>query len=122
MHSEQWIIDAQKTLHVSAEAAASYAKAKELLLEDVNAFLTSHPRLAWLIGGNPLTMMYDHHRNHIDFLSTVFTFQSFDLLAKTLPWVYRTYHAHGFSYEYFPVELDAWKRAIGKHLPPRSSR
>ncbi len=118
MNAEQFLTEAQKALHVGAAAAASYVEARDVLLDEVNAFMTAHPQVSALIGGNPLGMMYDNHRNHIDFLSTVFKFQSFDLLAKTLPWVYRSYRAHGFSFDYFPVVLEAWKSAVNKHLPP----
>jgi methanogenic corrinoid protein MtbC1 len=91
------------------------------MLDEVNTGLSAHPQISALTGGNPLDMMYDNHRNHIDFLSIVFKFQSFDLLAKTLPWVYHTYRAHGFSFDYFPAELEAWKSAIKKHLTPSVS-
>jgi methanogenic corrinoid protein MtbC1 len=45
-------------------------------------------------------------------MTTVFKIGSYELLARTVPWVYRAYRARGFSYDYFPVELAAWKHAV----------
>ena len=80
MNSEQLLMDAQKTLRIGAEAAASYVKARDVLIDEVNTRMTEHPQISSLIGGNPLSMMYNNHRNHIHFLSTVFKFQSFILI------------------------------------------
>jgi len=60
-----------------------------------------------LIGYNPLRMMYDNHLNHARFMANVFRFNAYTLLVKTVIWVYRSYHSHGFSFDYFPVELAA---------------
>ncbi|HBJ75247.1 MAG TPA: cobalamin-binding protein [Syntrophaceae bacterium] len=65
--------------------------------------------------------LQDNHRNHIDFMSTVFQFNSVELLVKTVPWVYRSYRAHGFSFDYFPLELESWKNAIKKYLDPAAA-
>jgi len=121
MNSEQFLMEAQKTLRIGTEAAASYVKARDVMLDEVNTRMAEHPHISSLIGGNPLSMMYNNHRNHIYFLSTVFKFQSFDMLAKTLPWVYRSYRAHGFSFDYFPAELEAWKEAVKKYLPSEAA-
>jgi len=60
--------------------------------------------------------MYDNHRHHALFMANVFESNDFNLLATVLPWVYRTYVNQGFSYDYFPVELQAWQQAIQHHL------
>jgi len=65
--------------------------------------------------------LQDNHRNHIDFMSTVFQFNSVELLVKTVPWVYRSYRAHGFSFDYFPLELESWKNAVKKYLDPAAA-
>jgi methanogenic corrinoid protein MtbC1 len=116
------IQDARKSLQISPEAAALYRSMKDSLLDHVNASMTEHPRIADLIGGNPMSMMRDNHSNHLDFMSTVFEFNSFELLVKTVPWVYRSYHAHGFSFDYFPPALEAWKNAVETFLTPEASK
>jgi methanogenic corrinoid protein MtbC1 len=49
-------------------------------------------------------------------MAAVFLLPAPSLLPKIIPWVYRAYAAHGFSYDYFPVELDAWMRAVRSHI------
>lgn len=121
MGRERLIKEARESLQVTPEATAHYIKAKDVLLDEVNTQMTAHPQIAALTGGNTMSMMQDNHRNHIDFMSTVFQFNSFELLVKTVPWVYRSYRAHGFSFDYFPLELESWKNAVKKYLDPAAA-
>lgn len=101
---------------VSPDAAKSYEKAAERLVNHVNDELEANPKILGLIGVNPLDLMRNNHSNHAAFMTTVFKIGSFELLARTVPWVYRAYRARDFSYDYFLVELAAWKHAITKYL------
>ncbi|MGC8779200.1 MAG: cobalamin B12-binding domain-containing protein [Candidatus Caldatribacteriaceae bacterium] len=112
---------AQEELHVSQEATSAYEKTKEILLHMVNEKLTEHPHLAELLGSSPLQMMYDNHHNHINFMINVLKLNGFEMLTRIVPWVYRTYHMRGFSYEYFPEELKAWQSAVEKVLDKKSA-
>jgi len=118
MELKQLIKDAQASLMVAPDSTSHYIQARDTLQDEVNTVMTTHPHIAVLIGGNAMSMMHDNHRNHIDFMATVFQFNSFEMLVKTVPWVYRSYRAHGFSFDYFPLELEAWKQAVKKHLNP----
>ena len=110
------LISASKLPKVSAEAAEEYLKAIDKLLDHVNEQMESNPKISELIGRNPLDLMRDNHRNHAAFMSTIFSINSCELLARTIPWVYRAYHARGFLYDYFPAELIAWQIAIHECL------
>jgi methanogenic corrinoid protein MtbC1 len=99
---------------VSADAAKAYEKSAERLVNLVNDDLEANPSILELIGNNPFDLMRNNHSNHAAFMTTVFKTASYELLARTIPWVYRAYRARGFSYDYFPVELAAWKRAVGE--------
>ncbi len=116
MTREQLIENAKQSLRVRLETAIRYSQARDAMLDEVNAAMAAHPRINALIGGNPLQMMYDNHRYHVDSLAATLQFCSFTMLAKILPWVYRTYRGHGFSFDYFPLELTAWKKAVQKHI------
>ncbi len=107
---------------VPKQAALAYRAARELLLETVNDALARNTRIRELIGGNPLELMYANHENHHRFMSNVFHLGLYELLVKTLPWVYRTYHAHGFHYDYFVSEIDAWMLAVTARLDSDSAR
>ena len=97
---------------IPSEATEIYAASANSLVAKVNSLLDRHPQRDELIGRNPVTLMHDNHRNHVDFMTTVFRLNSYELLARTLPWIYRAYHARGFSYDYFLEELRAWKIAV----------
>lgn len=113
---EDLIIKAQEELKISSASTAAYIDKKEILLEFVNKELGRHPRLDELLGQNPLQMMYDNHSNHINFMINVFKLNNFEMLVRIVPWVYRSYHAHGFSYDYFIEELNVWKKANTANL------
>jgi methanogenic corrinoid protein MtbC1 len=49
-------------------------------------------------------------------MATVFSIGNYELLAKTVPWVYRAYRGHRFSCNYFPRELEAWMAAIRNRI------
>lgn len=119
--TEDLIRDTQKSLRIRPESASLYRNSRDALLDTVNSLMTALPEITGLIGGNPMSMMRDNHSNHLDFMSTVFEFNSFELLVKTVPWVYHSYVAHGFSFDYFPLELKAWKTAVQKLLSPEAA-
>jgi methanogenic corrinoid protein MtbC1 len=82
----------------------------------VDAALDSEPDIHELIGHNPLRIMYENHNHHAHFMATVFSVGNYELLAKTVPWVYRAYRGHRFSCNYFPRELEAWMAAIRNRI------
>ncbi|WP_333570742.1 cobalamin B12-binding domain-containing protein [Thermodesulfobacterium commune] len=118
---EELIREAEKVLPVSFEAAEEYEKHKDLMLNFVNTKMSKRKDIFSLIGGNSLQMMFDNHRHHVNFMINVFKFSMFELLVRMVPWVYRSYHNHGFTYDYFLVELETWKKAIKKFLSKPSS-
>lgn len=116
MTKEQFLESAKKLLKIRPESASGYVCARDAMVDQVNAEMTAHPDISALTGGNPPAMMYSNHRHHVEFLSTVLQFGRYEMLANMLPWVYRAYRSHGFSFAYFPLALEAWKKAVIKHV------
>lgn len=117
----QELLSAARELpQVSQSAIDEYAHNRAVLVARVNARMEAHPAVASLTDGSILVMR-DNHANHALFMETVFRMNSPETLARTVPWVYRAYRNHGFSYEYFPTELRAWIEAIGTHLSAESA-
>lgn len=106
---------------LSPDAARAYENAADRLADRVNGELEANPQIREIIGDNPLEIMRNNHRNHAAFMTTVFKLNAYDLLARTIPWVYRAYHARGFSHDYFRMELAAWKLAVEQLLDSASS-
>lgn len=110
------LLDTQQLADFPPEAAVAYRRLSKAMLKDVNDTLSSRSDIQELIGSNHIDMMLDNHDNHVNFMATVFLLPAPSLLTKIIPWVYRAYAAHGFSYDYFPVELDAWIKTVNRHL------
>ena len=101
---------------VSLAAALEYQNQMEPMRWQVDTALSERPDIMSLIGRSPLEMMKANHRYHVQFMATVFRLNAYNLLPRIMVWVYRSYHSHGFSYDYFPVELAAWKKAVSAQL------
>jgi len=106
---------------VSPQAAEEYEKKAENLIEKVNDSLEHREDVRQLIGKNPLKKAFENHKHHARFMTNVFKLNDYELLIKTSVWVYRTYHRHGFSYDYFPVELQSWMEAVKNGLEKESA-
>ena len=121
MTAEEMAAEARALTPIPAKAAAEYAARQDDLVSFVNRRLGEDSVARRLIGAAPLRVMHDNHRNHVAFMSTVFRLNHFELLAETVPWVYRSYHARGFSYDYFPTALRTWIEAVGLALSPANT-
>lgn len=121
MTLEDLVEDAASVPNVPADVAARYRALSDELIARVNASLLARPDFSRLTGANPFEVMCANHAHHAAFLSDVLALGQHRLLARTLPWVYRSYRARGFSFDYFPVELEAWIGAIEACLPPADS-
>lgn len=120
---ERLLQESQKLLHnISQKALEEYIQKQEIMTEYINEKLSADPTIKSLIGGNPLSMMYDNHRHHILFMHNVMHFRHHEMLVKTILWVYRAYKNRHFSYDYFPLELKTWIEAMEKYLPLEEAR
>lgn len=106
---------------IPESSARAYHEHLTFLLDRVNKELASRQDLSSLIGQNPPEAMFDNHRNHAVFMDNVFQLSLFSLLIDIVPWVYRAYNNHGFSLDYFPVHLRAWKEALRESLDPEAA-
>ncbi len=114
---DEIIEDANTLPLVPLKGIAAYQENISEMKKYVDDKLTSHSDINKLIGNNPIRVMYDNHANHSAFMLTVFTLGNYELLVKTVFWVYRAYAAHNFLYDYFPLELKTWIEAINKYIP-----
>ncbi len=106
---------------VSLKSATAYHVNISDMLTYVNSKLTTTPDIYTIIGNNPLGIMYDNHKHHAAFMTTVFSISNYELLARTVPWVYRAYSAHGFQFDYFLIELKAWISANNEYLDKKAA-
>jgi MerR family transcriptional regulator, light-induced transcriptional regulator len=106
------VIESSTGLRVSLAAAQVFSVNAERLANLVTAHIEGDPRTPVLIGFNQPSLMRDSHNNRASLLKFVFRHNAWELLVRTVSWEYRTLHARGCFYEYFPIEFAAWKRAV----------
>lgn len=118
---EEMLRELSELQAVPESSAKAYHEHLTFLVDRVNKKMAFRQDLGSLIGQNPMNIMFDNHRNHAVFMDNVFQLGLFSLLPHIVPWVYRAYGNHGFSFDYFPLHLGAWKEALQEILDPEAS-
>lgn len=106
------VIESSARLRVSQAAAQVFSGNAERLANLVSAQMEADPKVPELVGAYHAGFLRDTHQNRASLFEFVFRFNAWEILARTVCWEYRTQHARGCSYEYFPLEFAAWKRAV----------
>ncbi|HIJ80094.1 MAG TPA: cobalamin B12-binding domain-containing protein [Desulfuromonadales bacterium] len=109
---KECIADISHLPAVPPRSAELYSAAGRRMLEQVSRELMACPDIQDLIGDNPLQMVEMGLQQHYQIMQTILKLNSFDLLARMAPWIYRVFHSRGFSWDYFPLELKAFKNAL----------
>lgn len=102
---------------VPPEEARLYAAHRADLVAFVNRVMRARKDLPDLTGGAPWELVAANHDHHGRFLADVMRFGRYPLLSAVVAWAYRAYRARGFSYDYFPAHLSAWRMALAEILP-----
>jgi len=105
-----------KVQPVSASAAGEYAQWQYSIQNTVSEALAKYDSIHDLTGNCPPEVLVDIQRQHTLFFSCVFQLNNYHLLARMLVWMYRAYHAHGFSYDYFIQAFSEWRKAVALHM------
>jgi methanogenic corrinoid protein MtbC1 len=105
-------IDTAGLQAIPPECAEWFASVMERMIVQVDHELGDRSDLSHLIGHNTLHMMHLFHQHHAQLVLAALQLSSFDLLIRTVPWLYRTYHSRGFSFDIFPLALQSWKKAL----------
>ena len=74
------------------------------------------PEVEELVGKNNIDMMQDNHANHIRFISSILKNYDEEVLVETILWVFRAYRSHGFSTNYWAVQLNTWIKILKNQL------
>lgn len=98
------------------EAAGEYCGVAEACASRVSLILCARHDLDRLIGPGNREMMLGNHRNHARFVCALLTSYDAAVLVDTLEWVARSYVSHGFSADYWPVQIDAWLAVLREEL------
>ena len=111
------LINQAGKLTCNEEAAAAYHDKSEAMAAAVTATLLGRKDLEDLVGADNIEAMTLNHQNHARFIAAQLAFVQPSVLVETVAWVLRSYQAHGFNREYWPVQLAAWSEQIHQLLP-----
>jgi len=100
----------------SSEVTKEFEGKSARLAEELNRILGERPDVNRLVGPDNLEMMFDNHRNHARFMTSVFYAYDPKVLVDTVIWVFRAYLSHGFSLAYWPAQLDTWVELFKQEL------
>jgi len=113
---QELILSAEKLQQPSAETAKEYQDKAEKLVVAINSLMSNKPGLEKIIGAGNLAMMQDNHRNHAQFIASIFTAYHPQVFVETILWVFRAYRSHGFQPHYWSVQLDSWVDILRSEL------
>lgn len=116
MNEAELIAEAGKLGSIPEQAARDYRSKIITMIEEVDERILDRADVDRITGGNPVSVIRNNHENHAHFITNVLLFDDFTLLVRTLPWVYRAYRSRGFSDDYFPSVVSAYKEAVERHL------
>ena len=92
------------------------------MIKRQNELLQARNDLEGLLGSSPIDVMLENHRNHVLFMANVLLYNQFRLLLKVSIWAYRSYHQHGFSYDYFQIALRCWQETMLDNLTEQAAK
>ena len=100
---------------IDTNVYTSYKKHLPFFVEYVNNAIKQRDDLSILIGLNPFTLVEMNHTNHADFMYNIFLTKDVQNIHDTYIWAYQTYHAKGFNFRYFYLELIVWRESFVAH-------
>ena len=103
---------------VPERAADAYEARAELMAALVFQELAGRPETVAIRKGEGLEVMEGHYRNHILLMDSAFRLNSFELLARTLPWAYRVLAVRRVELDYLRLQLLTWRKAVQEYLSP----
>ena len=109
---------AQKLKQVSFATADEYHQNSEHLIAKMNTIMSERPDVESLVGANNLNMMKDNHFNHAQFISSILKYHNSNVLVDNVLWVFRAYRSHGFTVNYWTVQLNTWITVLKEALTP----
>jgi methanogenic corrinoid protein MtbC1 len=99
---------------IDDKAYKLYVKNLSGSINYVNNHIKQREDLNVLIGLNSFELVEMNHKNHAEFMKSIFLIKDALKMHETYIWAYQTYHAKGFDFRYFYLELTAWKESFEK--------
>ncbi|MGM0531987.1 MAG: hypothetical protein ACQER7_11615 [Bacteroidota bacterium] len=112
MDKTSLIKSAEKLNPVSSSSITAYEQQAEKIIGTMNERMLQRSDIKTLTGIENIDMMKDNHANHVQFMASIFKNKNAGVLVETILWVFRAYRSHGFSPDYWDVQLEVWKDVL----------
>ena len=122
MDKEFFIQTAKELNEVSYDAFLEYQENAHKFPGALNARMQKRDDLEQLIGPDNVEMMKDNHSNHVQFMISIFMNKNSGVLVETVLWVFKTYRSHGFSPNYWEMQLNYWIEVLRESLSASTLR
>lgn len=97
---------------IDDEVYSYYKNSLPIFINYVNSAIQAREDVSILVGLNSFELVKQNHENHANFMYTIFLTRDVKSMHDTYIWAYKTYHAKGFDFRYFYLELIAWKESF----------
>lgn len=115
--NKEYILKSAKLLKKASKTACDeFSLKSDKLISEMNSEMLKRPEVEELVGKNNIDMMQDNHANHIRFISSILKNYDEEVLVETILWVFRAYRSHGFSTNYWAVQLNTWIKILKNQL------
>jgi len=103
---------------VSQAAASEYGIKAPEIVKSVKAAMLAREDFYELIGEIPVDAVLENNQHHTATIAEVMESGRYDLMARLVPWVYRSYMARGVTSAYFPALFSEFKKVLENVLSP----
>jgi len=101
-------------------AVDEYQSKTDRMIALLNEKVLEREDIRNLIGQGNEQMMQDNHANHARFIYSIMKKPNNQVFVSSILWMFRTYHSHGFSVNYWSVELNIWLNILKDQLSVNS--
>ena len=111
--NKEYILNSAKLLKKASNSACDeFSLKSDKLISEMNLEMLNRSDVENLVGKNNIDMMQDNNSNHIRFISSILKNYDEEVLVETILWVFRAYRSHGFSTNYWAVQLNTWMKIL----------
>jgi len=118
MDKNRLLKTAAQLKQVSPKCAEDYHQKSAKLITAMNEAMSQRSGIQNLVGHNNIEMMKDNHANHVRFIGSILKNHNAGVLVDAILWVFRAYRSHGFTTDYWDVQLKVWVGLLKELLTP----
>jgi hypothetical protein len=93
-----------------------YINKSEQLIAKMNSVMQNRTDIEELVGVGNIDMMKNNHENHVKFIGSILKNYNPKVMVETIIWVFKAYRNHGFTTNYWPIQINTWLSILKDEL------